>query len=100
MGLAFLIAFAAGGAIAHSPEVLKAAAAPPEVTFKMTHLEGKPLMIRIFYLEDGTLEIPVPPLPVHNAEETAADKDQTSAAPQVVVISNTEDGVHGVLIEP
>jgi hypothetical protein len=107
VGLLFLIAFAAGGAIANSPEVLKAAAAhspEPEPVFKMTHLEGTPLMVRIVYLDQPTLEIPVPPLPMHGSEQASAPQtvapETDPAQPQVVVISNTEDGVQGVLIEP
>jgi hypothetical protein len=98
VGLLFLIAFAAGGAIANSPAVLKSAAAPSPapVTFKMTHLEGKPLFVRIVYLDQPALEIPVPPLPVHSTEASAPDP----AEPQVVVITNTTDGVQGVAIQP
>lgn len=101
MGLLFLIAFAAGGAIANSPQVLKTAAAhPPEPVFKMTHLEGNPLFVRIVYLDQPTLEIQVPPLPVRSPDAAASTPAPDPSEPQVVVISNTADGVTGFAIEP
>lgn len=102
MGLLFLIAFAAGGAIAHSPEILKTApeASPAAVTFKMTHLEGQPLFVRIVYLDQPTLEIPVPPLPVRSPDASPQAQAPDPAEPQVVVITNTSDGVTGFALEP
>ncbi len=97
----FLIAFAAGSAIAHSPGALKAAnAAPPAVTFKMTHMEGEPMVVRILYLDDGTREIIVPPLPIRSPDAGPAPEQTQPDAAQVIVISNTDQGVQGVVLEP
>lgn len=65
----------------------------------MTHLEGKPLFVRIVYLDQPTLEIPVPPLPVHGPD-ASVQATPDPAEPQVVVITNTADGVTGFAIEP
>ena len=78
--------------------MLKAAAAPaPEVTFKMTHLEGEPLIVRIRYLEEGTREIKVPPVPIQSPG--AGGSLEQGDQPQIVLITNTEDGVQGVLVQ-
>lgn len=109
----FLMVLATTLATAGSPPAEpKVTAEPAEpsspVKFAIVHVEaGKPEIVRICYLDEGTREVVVPPAP-QNASELAPspnpgkpEGNQVEASePQIVHIFNSGEGNREIVIPP
>ena len=63
------------------------------VRFEITHLENeKPLIVRIYYLEDGIHQVVLPPVP-HGDDEALQ-----AGLPPIVKIFNLDGGPRGILL--